>query len=233
MQWIDARADSCQIGLHQAAVIGSSWVRALLLAGLLDRAELAAQHYRERCQDTAGIGELITSVMCAAVAQSRGRVKTAARWFRQSLTGHGSAFTLLFDLPGALGMGGDATSARQAFEDMAAGWNPSFVFLEPEVLLAQAWVAAAEGLTSQAVARSHHAAELANTRTNPPWRCSRCTPRSASVTAQWPIGSHCWPPRSTAPALPLLPRTPPRWPPTTARRYTPPRSNSKKWARCY
>ena len=167
MQWIDARADSCQIGLHQAAVIGSSWVRALLLAGLLDRAELAAQHYRERCQDTAGIGELITSVMCAAVAQSRGRVKTAARWFRQSLTGHGSAFTLLFDLPGALGMGGDATSARQAFEDMAAGWNPSFVFLEPEVLLAQAWVAAAEGGVSQAVALARQAAEVAASQHQP------------------------------------------------------------------
>jgi DNA-binding NarL/FixJ family response regulator len=64
-------------------------------------------------------------------------------------------------------MGGDATSARQAFDDMAAGWNPSFVFLEPEVLLAQAWATAAEGLTSQAVARSHHAAELANTQNQP------------------------------------------------------------------
>src|SRR5581483_5925831 len=81
--------------------------------------------------------------------------------------GHGSAFTLLFDLPGALGMGGDATSARQAFGDMAATWNPSFVFLEPEMLLAQAWVAAAEGLTSQSVARSHHAAELARAQNQP------------------------------------------------------------------
>jgi DNA-binding NarL/FixJ family response regulator len=167
VQWIDARADSFEIGLHQAAVIGSSWVRGLLLAGLLDQAEHAARRHRERCQDTAGIGDMITSAMCAAVAQSRGQVKTAARWFRQSLAGHGSAFTLLFDLPGALGMGGDATSARQAFGDMAATWNPSFVFLEPEMLLAQAWVAAAEGLTSQSVARSHHAAELARAQNQP------------------------------------------------------------------
>ncbi|MGH3537881.1 MAG: hypothetical protein ACRDQV_16915 [Pseudonocardiaceae bacterium] len=165
VQWIDARADSFEIGLHQAAVI--AWVRGLLLAGLLDQAEHAARRYRERCQDTAGIGDMITSAMCAAVAQSRGQVKTAARWFRQSLAGHGSAFTLLFDLPGALGMGDDATSARQAFGDMAAAWNPSFVFLEPEMLLAQAWVAAAEGLTSQAVARSHHAAELARAQNQP------------------------------------------------------------------
>ncbi|MGB8960528.1 MAG: AAA family ATPase, partial [Pseudonocardiaceae bacterium] len=161
VQWIDARADSFDIGLHQAAVIGSSWVRGLLLAGLLDQAEHAARHYRERCQDTAGIGDLITSAMCAAVAQSRGQAKTAARWFRQSLAGHGSAFTLLYDLPSALGMDGDATSARQAFRDMTAAWNPSFVFLEPEVLLAQAWVAAAEGSVSEAVSVARQAAELA------------------------------------------------------------------------
>ena len=167
VQWIDARADSFEIGLHQAAVIGSSWVRGLLLAGRLDQAEHAARRYRERCQDTAGIGDMITSALCAAVAQSRGRVKTAARWFRQCLAGHGTAFTLLFDLPGALGMGGDATSARPAFGDMAAAWNPSFVFLEPEMLLAQAWVAAAEGSTSEAVACSHHAAELAKAQHQP------------------------------------------------------------------
>jgi DNA-binding CsgD family transcriptional regulator len=167
VQWIDARADSSETGLHQAAVVGSSWVRGLLLAGLLDQADHAARRYRERCQDTPGIGDVITSAMCAAVAQSRGQVKTAARWFRQSLAGLGSAdtagwaFTLLFDLPGALGMAGDATSARQAFGDMTAAWNPAFAFLGSEVLLAEAWVAAAEGSISEAVVLARHAAEVA------------------------------------------------------------------------
>jgi hypothetical protein len=147
VQWIDARADSFETGLHQAAVVGSSWVRGLLLAGLLEQAEHAARRYRERCQDTPGVGDVITSAMCAAVAQSRGQVNSAVRWFRQSLAGLGgadtafSAFTLLVDLPGVLGMAGDAMSARQAFGDMTAAWNPALAFLEPELLLAQAWVA--------------------------------------------------------------------------------------------
>ncbi|MGQ0719058.1 MAG: LuxR C-terminal-related transcriptional regulator, partial [Pseudonocardiales bacterium] len=173
VQWIDARADSSETGLHQAAVVGSSWVRGLLLAGLLDQAEHAARRYRERCQDTPGIGDVITSAMCAAVAQSRGQVKTAARWFRQSVAGLSSAdtagwaFTLLFDLPGVLGMAGDATTARQAFGDMTAAWNPSFAFLGPEVLLAEAWVAAAEGSISEAVALARQAAEVAVTQHQP------------------------------------------------------------------
>jgi DNA-binding NarL/FixJ family response regulator len=167
VHWIDARADSFETGLHQAAVVGSSWVRGLLLAGLLDEAEHAARRYRERCQDTSGIGDVITSAMCAAVAQCRGQVKTAARLFCQSIGGQDSAnitlsaFTLLFDLPGALGMEGDATTARQAFSDMKAAWNPAYAFLEPEVLLAQAWMVAAEGSISEAVALAHQAAEVA------------------------------------------------------------------------
>jgi hypothetical protein len=51
----------------------------LLLAGLIDQAGQAAQWYRERCQDTPGVGELLTGTMCGAVAQSRGLVKTRSR----------------------------------------------------------------------------------------------------------------------------------------------------------
>lgn len=77
--------------------------------------------------------------MCAAVAQSRGQITTAARWFRQSLAGGlGWAFTLLNDLPGALGMAGDAIPARDALGQMTTGWHPGLVSLKPEVLLAGA-----------------------------------------------------------------------------------------------
>jgi hypothetical protein len=34
---------------------------------------------------------------------------------------------------------------------MKAAWNPAYAFLGPEVLLAQAWVAGAEGSISEAV----------------------------------------------------------------------------------
>jgi DNA-binding NarL/FixJ family response regulator len=168
VQQIDVRAASFQTGLHQAASVASSWVRGLQLAGLLDQADRIGQHYRQLCQDTPGPGYAVTSVMCGQVAKSRGLVKTAARWFRQALAARGGAdiggwwfFTLLVDLPGVLGMVGEAVLARQAFVEMTAARSPAFAFLDPEVLLAQAWVVASEGSVSDAVGLARRAAETA------------------------------------------------------------------------
>jgi hypothetical protein len=110
LQWIDARAESFEIELHEAAAFTWYWLRGLLLAGLLDRADQAARHYRERCQDTPGPGEVMTSLMCGEVAMSRGQVRTAARWYRQAIAAsHGAdlggmSFYGLAGLTGALGM---------------------------------------------------------------------------------------------------------------------------------
>lgn len=170
---IDARAESFEMGLHQAALAVIFWVRGLLLAGLLDRADQAARHYRERCQDTPGPGEVITSIMCAAVATSRGQVQTAARGYRQAIAGirgadpGGLSFIGLVFLTYALGMAGDATSARQALVEMMAAQHPTWIYLEPEVRLAQAWVAAAEGGVSEALALARQAAEVAASQHQP------------------------------------------------------------------
>jgi DNA-binding NarL/FixJ family response regulator len=167
LQRIDARAESFEIGLHEAAVDVFYWLRGLVLAGLLDRADQPARRYRERCQDTPGPAEVITSLMCATVAKSRGQVKTAARWYRQVIAAiqgadpGGWSFVGLMGLTGALGMAGDATSARQALVEMTAARQPAFVYLEPEVGLAQAWVVAAEGSVSEALALARQAAEVA------------------------------------------------------------------------
>ncbi len=119
MRRIDARIESFEIGLHQAAVVVFSCLRGLLQAGLLDQADQTARHYRKRCQDTPGFGEVITSLMSAAVAAARGQVRTAARWYRQAIAAlhgtepNGPSFSGLVGLTSALGMAGDATSARQ------------------------------------------------------------------------------------------------------------------------
>ncbi|MGH3855651.1 MAG: LuxR C-terminal-related transcriptional regulator [Pseudonocardiaceae bacterium] len=173
LQRIDARAESFEIGLHQAAVAVSGWVRGLLLAGLLDRADQVARRYRERCQDTLGPAEVMTSAMCAAVATSRGQVQTAARWCRQCIAGThgvdpgGGSVGGWVGLTGALGMTGEATSARQASGEMTAARHPMLIYLEPEVRLAQAWVTAAEGGVSEAVALARQAAEVASSQHQP------------------------------------------------------------------
>jgi ATP/maltotriose-dependent transcriptional regulator MalT len=166
VQWIDARADAFEIGLHQAAIIGSSWVRGLLLAGLLDLADDASRQHRERCEGTTGVGYLATSAMCGAVAQARGQVRTAVRLFGQSLAAAGDTgvlvFTLPVDLPGVLATAGDATSARDALHQMSpVAQHSGCEHVKPELQLGAAWVAAAEGSVSEAIALARQAAEVA------------------------------------------------------------------------
>jgi ATP/maltotriose-dependent transcriptional regulator MalT len=165
IKWIDARTEAYEIGLHQAAVIGSSWVRAMLLAGWLDEPDQVARRHREQCRDIPGIGDGVTSAMRGAVAACRGQVKTAARWFRQALASGTDTgmpvFTLLVDLPGVLAMAGVAALARHALDDLDAARHHGLVYLEPELLLTRAWVAAAEGSVTEATVLAHQAAELA------------------------------------------------------------------------
>jgi DNA-binding NarL/FixJ family response regulator len=170
---IDARAESFEIGLHLAAAAVLYWVRGLLLGGLLDRADQAARQYRERCQDTPGPADVFTSMACAAVAAARGQVETAVRWHRQAIAAlhgadpGGSSFAVLVGLTGTLGMAGEATHARQALIEMTVARHPTYVYLEPNVRLAQAWVAAAEGSVSEALALARQAAEVAASQHQP------------------------------------------------------------------
>jgi DNA-binding NarL/FixJ family response regulator len=168
VQWIDARADRFETGLHQAVIIGSSWVHGLLLAGLLDAAEEAARRYRKCCEGTTGFGYGVVCAMCGAVAQARGQVRTAARWFGEALAASVPAFTLPVDPHGALGMAGDAASARDAWRRMApAAEHPGFAHIKPELQLGRAWMAAADGCLSEAVALCRQAAQLAAAQDQP------------------------------------------------------------------
>jgi DNA-binding NarL/FixJ family response regulator len=158
--------------LHHLTVVGASWVRALLLGGLLDRADQAARRYRERFQDTSGPGEVITSFMCGHVATCRGQVATAARWYRQAIAAAQCAdpgswrFLGLVGLTKALGMGGDSTSAREITTQLVAR-DLTCRYQEPEMLLARAWVVAAEGAVSQAIGLARQAAEVAASQQQP------------------------------------------------------------------
>jgi DNA-binding NarL/FixJ family response regulator len=58
-------------------------------------------------------------------------------------------------------MAGEPGPARQALAEMTAARHPTYPYREPEALLAQAWVAAAEGSLSEAIALTRQAAELA------------------------------------------------------------------------
>jgi DNA-binding CsgD family transcriptional regulator len=58
-------------------------------------------------------------------------------------------------------MAGQVGAAKRALAELDENRHPAFVFLEPELLLARAWVAAAGGSLSQALALAREAADLA------------------------------------------------------------------------
>lgn len=159
LRWIDARIESLEIGLHQAAIIVAIWLRGMVLAGRLDQAEHTVQRYRERFHDTRG--NALAILWSGELAKSRGQVKAAARSCPQVIAGSqgadpaGFSFAGLVFLTWALGMAGEAAAARQILVEITAARDPEFVgFAEPDLVLAEAWVAAAEGSVSEALARA-------------------------------------------------------------------------------
>jgi DNA-binding NarL/FixJ family response regulator len=155
-------------GLHQRALVVMSSTRGLLLAGLPDQADRIARRFREQSPDSLGRPvDVFTRFMAAESATFRGQVETAARGYRQAVAAHhggdpnGWSFTGLVGLTTALGMRGDAAPAGRALLEMTAEHHPTYVYLAPNVLLARAWVAAAEGGVSEAATLARKAAEVA------------------------------------------------------------------------
>jgi DNA-binding CsgD family transcriptional regulator len=165
-QRIEALTDSVNTAPIRRAAY-NSWIRAQRLAGLLDVAEHAAQRYRELAQDTPGHSGWIAAALCGEVALARGQVQSAVRWLRQASAGlrnvdsSGWSLTCTLPLTQALAMTGDAPAARQIMATWPAGHRLRFPFKQPDVLLAHAWVAAADNTLSQAVTLARQAADLA------------------------------------------------------------------------
>ncbi|MGH3624876.1 MAG: LuxR C-terminal-related transcriptional regulator, partial [Sciscionella sp.] len=148
-------------------------LRALCLAGLLADAEHTVRSYHELSLDVPAHARWTTDVLCGVVALERGHVQTAVRWLRQAASGLSSlgagawTFTCLVSLTQAIAMVGDGSAARETLVTLQDQPRTSFVFREPDVLLARAWVSAAEGALSEAVVLARQAGELAAAQGHP------------------------------------------------------------------
>jgi len=138
----------------------------LKLAGYLDEAERIAVEARREVQDSWFPHSSLILLGQAALAQ--GRVARALGWLREahiSLTPLGDLGGWLFrcrvSLTQALAMAGQVSEAKQALAEVDENDHPAFAFLGPEVMLARAWVAAAEGAVSLARRLARQAVDLA------------------------------------------------------------------------
>lgn len=149
-----------RMGLSYRHMVG------LRLAGYLHEAERVALEARRETEDSwfphSGL------VLLGQAALAKGQVDTALRWLHEARAGldavgdiGGWLFRCRLSLVQALAMAGEADAATRALAELEANIHPGFVFLKPEVMLAQAWVAAAEGAVSQAAVIGRQAADLA------------------------------------------------------------------------
>ncbi|GAA1240709.1 LuxR C-terminal-related transcriptional regulator [Pseudonocardia aurantiaca] len=140
---------------------------ALLLAGRLAEVELIGRELTERFGEMP-LANGACSLVNGRVALTRGHVAEALRLLREARAGlapfgpaGGWMFACLADMTIALAQSGSRGPARQTFAELAALPPTGLAALAVEGALAAAWVEAADGALSTAVAHTRHAAELA------------------------------------------------------------------------
>jgi DNA-binding CsgD family transcriptional regulator/tetratricopeptide (TPR) repeat protein len=142
-------------------------VRGLRLAGQLDEIDGLVGTEREARSGVAGPILFWLLGFLGDAALARGRLQEAVRWLREArakqagMVAMGWDYLCLISLTQALAMMGNRSAARQALAELGANAHPSFVFVQPDVALARAWVAASEGAVTEARTLAHEAATIA------------------------------------------------------------------------
>ena len=154
--------------LHALGVATMARAAVHLESGNLDEAEvLASTGYRRSLREQNDAARTPWAFLLGQVALNRGRVRTAARWFRE-----GSALSrtvspldqlpcCLVSLSIAAAQAGDADTAKAALaeaEEIVRSRNP---FSDPNLMLARAWTAAVYGETSRATKLALEAGDTA------------------------------------------------------------------------
>ena len=117
-----------------------------------------------------GLPELANTLVAEAEL-ARGQVVTALRLLHEARAGleqagnaGGFLYFCLLSTTRALAVTGHLVAARRSLTELVAMEHPALLVLQPELLVTRAWVAAAEGTLSEAVALTHEAATVAASR---------------------------------------------------------------------
>lgn len=142
----------------------------LRLAGYLSDAVRVAGDCQAEIKDIP-LGAQIGCFLVGHAEFARGRVATASSWLREGRAGverfgdaGGWRYALLIDLTQSLAVLGDVEAAHRSLADLDRHRHPGIALVDPDMVLARAWVAAADGALSQAVTLAHEAADLAEGR---------------------------------------------------------------------
>ncbi len=164
---VDAMRRTPEASVLEGALAWGDLMGELLGGRLAEATAKAGRCQQKFVQALPSSASAIGALEMGAVTLARGSLINAADWFREVLAapaGHdAAAWKWLGHIYAtqALGMTGDAEGARRAMAESAKARHPSLIVYEADDLLAQAWVAAAEGVVSHACDQVRAAAALA------------------------------------------------------------------------
>ncbi|MFF5112012.1 LuxR C-terminal-related transcriptional regulator [Streptosporangium sp. NPDC000509] len=163
---LEAASRSTELSYIRFPMIGIQ-VTGLRLAGYLQEAVEVVRECRESMVGF-DLPTVISSVLMGDVILAQGRPVSALRWLRDAHAGlelfdhaGGFEYACLIPLSRALVLTGDLAAADEVLAELSAKEHPTLLFLRPDMLLAQAWMAAAQGVSSGAIAFAHKAASVA------------------------------------------------------------------------
>lgn len=142
-------------------------ITGLWLAGRLTEARRLAETSHQLAGLRRARLEFTANLFLSQVELASGAVRTAIRLLTEARAGFadgdpgGWTYRTLIELAQALSMVGEVEAARQVLADAEAARHPSQELLGPRLGLARAWLAAAEGITREAVAHARSAAAQA------------------------------------------------------------------------
>lgn len=158
---------------YQAVALAMIHADVLVTSGCIAEARALAEQVARQWADLPEVPHLIAGAIKGVVALSYGDLATAIRLLeaalireelrddRRGLPYLGIAYLLSVNYTEALARSGRAEDAVRAQELMQRSRHPAYSYIESNRLLAQAWVAAARGLRTEAAALAGEAAEFA------------------------------------------------------------------------
>ncbi|MDQ1701906.1 MAG: hypothetical protein QOF57_1158, partial [Frankiaceae bacterium] len=159
--WAAAEGAGETRGMIYALAYGE--ILALRLAGFVGEATVTA----DRLASDPELRQFpMIGLLRAQAALDGGQLRLSTELFRDVVAAlHGVdpsdwTFITVLDLTRALATSGDAAGARAQFETAVSSYRKSVEFFLPGLDLARAWVSAAEGAVSAAIAEARHAAVI-------------------------------------------------------------------------
>jgi DNA-binding CsgD family transcriptional regulator len=153
---------------YQGVRLAEFHVNALILGGEIRAAEDAANRTYQQCVDVPGMPHSMATAVAGMAAVGGGDLIAAQRQLASAVSDFakvngraGAWYRFSIVLVEVLARSGRVGEATAALATMRAGRHPSFVRVDSEAVLAQAWVSAASGRTAQARHIASRAAEFA------------------------------------------------------------------------